>query len=198
MNNDTLPMWQRWAQFRFAVIGKLLSSPPPKGQLQKAIEALARQTYRHPIDADRQISLGASTIERWYYKANGAVDPIAALGRKIRRDAGIRWSMSEMLLAALKAQYDIGPRLVLSPLSPDQLHDYLSFALEQAGNSSLMTDELMRTLAAHAANNLRVLNQMAAELLATAAQRNLPRIDETLFFEFFAPSNPKPRRKQRL
>ena len=92
----------------------------------------------------------------------------------------------------------IGPRLVLSPLSPDQLYDYLSFALEQAGNSTLMTGELMRALAAHAANNLRVLNQMAAELLATAAQRNLPRIDETLFFEFFAPSNPKPRRKQRL
>ena len=111
MNNDTMPMWQRWAQFRFAVIGKLLSSPPPKGQLQKAIEALARQTYRHPIDADRQISLGASTIERWYYKANGAVDPIAALGRKIRRDAGIRWSMSEMLLAALKAQYDTHHRV---------------------------------------------------------------------------------------
>lgn len=106
MNNDTMPMWQRWAQFRFAVIGKLLSSPPPKGQLQKAIEALARQTYRHPIEADRRISLGASTIERWYYKANGAADPIAALGRKIRRDAGIRWSMSEMLLAALKAQYE--------------------------------------------------------------------------------------------
>jgi general secretion pathway protein A len=91
----------------------------------------------------------------------------------------------------------IGPRLVLSALSPDQLYDYLRFALEQAGNSNLMTGELMRTLAAHAANNLRVLNQMAAELLATAAQRNLPRIDESLFFEFFAPTSPKTRRKQR-
>jgi general secretion pathway protein A len=91
----------------------------------------------------------------------------------------------------------IGPRLVLSPLSPDQLQDYLNFALEQAGNSQLMTKELMRTLAAHAANNLRVLNQMAAELLAAAAQRNLPRIDESLFFELFSPTGPKSRRKQR-
>ena len=106
MHNDQIPMWQRWAQFRFAVIGKLLSSPPEKGQLQKAIEKLSRQTYRHPIDADRQISLGASTIERWYYKAKGAADPIAALGRKIRRDAGIRWSISEAFLAALKSQYE--------------------------------------------------------------------------------------------
>ena len=83
MNNDQIPMWQRWAQFRFAVIGKLLSSPPQKGQLQKAIQKLAQQTYQHPIDPDRRISLGASTIERWYYKAKGAADPIAALGRQI-------------------------------------------------------------------------------------------------------------------
>lgn len=106
MNDVQIPMWQRWAQFRFAVIGKLLSSPPEKGQLQKAIERLSRQTYQHPIEAARRISLGASTIERWYYKAKGAADPIAALGRKIRCDAGIRWSMSETLFAVLKSQYE--------------------------------------------------------------------------------------------
>jgi putative transposase len=106
MKSDQMPMWQRWAQFRFAVIGELLSSPPQKGQLQRAIERLSQQIYRHPIEADRRISLGASTIERWYYKAKGAADPIAALGRKIRNDAGIRWSMSEPLFAALKSQYE--------------------------------------------------------------------------------------------
>lgn len=88
----------------------------------------------------------------------------------------------------------IGPRLVLLPLSPDQLHDYLRFALDRAGNAQLMTGELMHTLAAHAANNLRVLNQMAAELLAAAAERNLPRIDESLFFELFSPTGSRPRR----
>lgn len=91
----------------------------------------------------------------------------------------------------------IGPRLVLSPLSPEQLQDYLNFALEQAGNAHLMTDELMRTLTAHAANNLRVLNQMAAELLAAAAQRNLPRIDESLFFELFTPTGGSKSRRKR-
>lgn len=87
----------------------------------------------------------------------------------------------------------IGLRLVLAPLSPEQLQNYLGFALEQAGNSQLLTAELLRTLSAHAANNLRVLNQMAAELLAAAAERNLMRIDESLFFELFAPTGPKPR-----
>lgn len=92
----------------------------------------------------------------------------------------------------------IGPRLILSPLSPEQLSAYLNFALEQAGNSQLMSEELKNTLAAHAANNLRVLNQMAAELLIAAAQRNLPRMDESLFFELFSPTSSKSRRKQRL
>jgi len=91
----------------------------------------------------------------------------------------------------------IGPRLVLSPLSPEQLQDFLNFALDQAGNGQLMTTELIRTLAAHAANNLRVLNQMAAELLCAAAERNLPRIDEALFLELFAPTGSKPRRSNR-
>lgn len=67
---------------------------------------MAQKDYQHPIDADQRICFGASTIERWYYKAKTAADPIAALGRKIRHDAGIRWSMSEQLLALLKAQYE--------------------------------------------------------------------------------------------
>jgi hypothetical protein len=105
MNDPTTPMWQRWAQFRFAVIGELLSCPPPKGKLQEAIGRLSQRTYQHPIDADRQMRIGASTIERWYYKARKAADPIAVLGRKIRQDAGSRWSMSDALLAALETQY---------------------------------------------------------------------------------------------
>lgn len=90
----------------------------------------------------------------------------------------------------------IGPRLVLEPLTPDQLQDYLHFALDQAGNSRLMSEELIRTLAGHAANNLRILNQMAAELLNTAAVKELPKIDEALFFQLFSPSRSRPKRDE--
>jgi len=54
----------------------------------------------------------------------------------------------------------IRARLQLTPLTPEQLQNYLNFALEQAGYSQLMTPELIRTLAAHSLNNLRVLNHM--------------------------------------
>lgn len=99
------PMWQKWAQFRFSVIGELLSCPPKKGALEKSIVRLSKKIYRHPIKPQRRIGFGKSTIEKWYYKAKSAPDPIVALGRKIRSDAGLRWSMNETLLAALEAQY---------------------------------------------------------------------------------------------
>lgn len=90
----------------------------------------------------------------------------------------------------------IGPRLVLSPLLPEQLQGYLRFAIDQAGNAQLMSPEVMQALSAHCASNLRVLNQMAAELLSAAAERNLPQIDESLFFEIFSSTAFKPRRER--
>jgi len=110
MSDTQVPIWQRWAQFRFSVIGELLFNPPPKGQLQKTFSHFATKIYQHPIDPGRKISLGASTIERWYYKARNADDPIAVLGRKIRSDAGIRWSISDVIFNTIKDQYARYPR----------------------------------------------------------------------------------------
>ncbi|WP_449246502.1 ExeA family protein [Desulfarculus baarsii] len=88
----------------------------------------------------------------------------------------------------------IGARLRLTPQPPELLQEYLNFSLQQAGCPHLMSDELILTLASHAANNLRVLNNMAAEMLSAAARRNLSRIDETLFFELFSPTAGKSQR----
>jgi len=87
----------------------------------------------------------------------------------------------------------IRARLALGPLPPEELQAYLAFSLEQAGAPQLLTPELVQTLVTHAAGNLRVLTHMAAELLAVAAERNLPRLDEALYFQVLAPA-PKPRR----
>lgn len=92
----------------------------------------------------------------------------------------------------------IRARLQLMPLTPEQLRDYLNFALEQAGHPQLMTPELIQTLAAHALSNLRVLNHMAAEMLAEAAARNLPRLDESLYFELFGQTVSKSRHTKPL
>ena len=110
MQEKKMPGWQDWAQFRFAVIGGLLTSPPENGELQPALEALARQTYQHPINPEKRIRLGFATIQRWYYQARNASDPIAVLGRKRRIDAGSRPAISPALLEAIKAQYQAHPR----------------------------------------------------------------------------------------
>jgi type II secretory pathway predicted ATPase ExeA len=82
-------------------------------------------------------------------------------------------------------------RLVLEYASREELLACLDHLLEAAGNPSLMTTELKATLADHAAGNYRVLMNLADELLATALDRELPRLDEKLFLETFAQPPPK-------
>ena len=93
-----------WGQLRFSVVGPLLTSPPEKGELTKSIRLLAGRSYLHPFK-DEWIQFGASTIERWYYQAQRSNDPVAALSRQIRSDAGNNKSLSDQLLRELSSQY---------------------------------------------------------------------------------------------
>jgi general secretion pathway protein A len=74
-------------------------------------------------------------------------------------------------------------RLALDRVSPEQLRELLQFVLAKAGAPRLMTPELVATLCDHAQGNPRALMNMAGELLAVAAQREAPQLDEQLFFE---------------
>lgn len=88
----------------------------------------------------------------------------------------------------------IRTRLSLDYLAPQELLEWLQHVLDQAGNPKLMTPELMSTLSEHAAGNLRVLAIMANELLALAARRELPQLDQKLYLEAFTPqARTKPR-----
>jgi len=80
----------------------------------------------------------------------------------------------------------IRSRLILEPLSREHLMAYLNHALEQAAAPHLLTEPLREALVEHCLGNLRVLNLMAAELLETAAQRELAQLDEKLFLEFYS------------
>lgn len=90
-------------------------------------------------------------------------------------------------------------RLVLDYQSPEELRACLDHLLEAAGNPALMTQELKVTLADHAAGNFRVMVSMADELLTVAAERNLPRLDEKLYFDTYAqtPQKNRPSPKRR-
>ena len=77
-------------------------------------------------------------------------------------------------------------RLSLARASSEELLACLRHALSKAGAASLMTPELCATLCDHAAGNYRTLFNMAGELLAVAAHRDLDRLDEKLFLETVA------------
>lgn len=81
-------------------------------------------------------------------------------------------------------------RRMLEPYGKQDLQDYLEYSLEQAGAPQLMSKALMKTLVEHAAGNLRLLNIMAAELLAVGAQQELSQLDENLFLQIYS-RNPR-------
>jgi general secretion pathway protein A len=74
-------------------------------------------------------------------------------------------------------------RLVLDAEPPDVLGTMLRHLLTAAGNTTLMTEELQRTVCEHAAGNRRVLMNLCNELLVLAVAKNAKRLDEGLYLE---------------
>lgn len=87
-------------------------------------------------------------------------------------------------------------RMMLEPYSREALLDYLEHILGAAGALHLMTQTLKETLVDHACGNLRLLNNMGAELLLAGGRQEKNQLDEKLFLELFS-RNPSPPPKRR-
>ena len=85
-------------------------------------------------------------------------------------------------------------RLAMEYADRKELLACLKHLLATAGNANLMTPALMQTLCDHAVGNHRVLTSIAAELLASAAQQEITRLDEKLYLEVFGTPASKPRK----
>jgi len=107
--NERAPMRVRWARLRLQIIGTLLASPPPDGELAARIAELAARTWKHAT-TDGVVQYSAKTIERWYYVARGEQDPFAALERRVPKHAGTHPAIGEALAEALRAQHRDHPR----------------------------------------------------------------------------------------
>jgi general secretion pathway protein A len=88
----------------------------------------------------------------------------------------------------------IRSRLRTEALAPPQLLACVNHLLKTAGNPKLMTPGLLQALCEHAAGNLRLLMNMANDLLAFACQQEREALDEKLYFQVFA-LDPKPAKK---
>jgi transposase InsO family protein len=96
---------EKWARFRFSVIGGLLARPMQRGELKPAIEALAEKSWIHPTQSDQVLQLGFSTIERWLYRALKAANPFEALGRRTCQASRGHPSLGPELFASLQESY---------------------------------------------------------------------------------------------
>jgi putative transposase len=103
--DDETPVALRWARLRFSIIGPLLASPPKRGELTDRIAKLAATPWKHPTSGE-VLYLSGKTIEKHFYAARGAADPLVALARKVPKHAGTHPSVSEPLAKAIAQQYD--------------------------------------------------------------------------------------------
>lgn len=94
----------RWARLRFSIIGPLLAAPPAAGELQAALTLLAAKRWRHPLSG-LEVCFGKSTLERWYYRARRAADPVATLRNQLRGNIGRFPSMHPRTVEVLTTQY---------------------------------------------------------------------------------------------
>jgi general secretion pathway protein A len=80
----------------------------------------------------------------------------------------------------------IATRYYLELHTPQELMAFLDHALDKAGAPHLMNKALKQTLCEHAAGNLRMLCNMAHNLLMAACDAELSKLDEKLFLDVFA------------
>jgi transposase InsO family protein len=159
-----LPQRDRWARLRFAIIGPLLAAPPAPGQLHAALAALSAKTYRHPFTG-LEMRFGCSTLERWYYAAKRAADPVRALRDQVRCDIGRFPSVSSEAVSALRALYAAHPGWTA------QLHhDNLRVALQSAGSPCPSYASVRRYLRAHALVRKRPPRRSSPGALAAREQ----------------------------
>jgi len=92
------------ARLRFAIVGPLLAAPPEGRQLQFALSELAAREWTHP-GRETPVRFGVSTIERWYYTARAATDPLAALRSRVRLDKGRARVLPVAITELVRAQH---------------------------------------------------------------------------------------------
>ena len=159
-HDNDLPARDRWARLRFAIIGPLLAAPPPPGELRAALSALAATSWRHPFTGD-EVRYGVSTLERWFYVARNAADPVEALRNQVRHDIGRFPSLSVEAVQALTAQYREHPGWTA------QLHhDNLRATLTAAGRTCPSYPSVRRYLKAQGLTRRRTPRRNTAGAIA--------------------------------
>jgi general secretion pathway protein A len=140
---------------------------------------------------DEAQEMSTATLSELRLMATSRFDSKPLLAVVLAGDARLTEALKHEDLLPLGSR--IRCRLTLDYASRDELAACLEHLLASAGNPALMSPVLKQTLCDHSGGNFRVLTNLAAQLLAAGAQRELPQLDEKLYFEVFdvrAPAAP--------
>jgi len=163
----------RWARLRFSIIGPLLAAPPAPRELYAALQALAAKSWRHPVSG-MDICFAASTMERWYYVARRANDPVTALKDRLRGDVSRFPSLTPPVIDTLTLQYREHPGWTM------QLHsDNLRAALKGSDTTIASYPTIRRYLKAQ--GMFRQAQPKRATAGALAARDRLERLEVRSF-----------------
>lgn len=159
---------------------------------QKWLTHIETAVYRPVLLIDEAQEMSSTVLSELRLLSSADLDSRSILTIVLSGDQRLASRLADLDLLPIASRIRV--RLRLDALTPKQLQDCLNHLLRAAGNPGLLTASLLTTLCEHAAGNLRLLMNMANDLLAAASHQERERIDEKLYFEVFA-LDPKPSRK---
>ena len=148
--------------------------------------------FRPVLLIDEAQELKSAAVSELRLLMSKDLDSCALLTIVLAGDERLKERLGEPDMLPIKSRLRV--RLYLEESSREELLACLKHSLAAAGNSKLMTDELMAALVDHASGNLRVLMQSADDLLQAGLERDGCALDEKLFFEVFQVPQPTPKR----
>ena len=160
---------------------------------EKWLHHIENSLYRPVLLIDEAQQMSASAFTELRLLSSAELDSRSILTTVLAGDNRLASRLQEAELLPIASR--IRARLRTEALDPSQLLQCSNHLLKMAGNAKLMSPSLLQTLCEHAAGNLRLLMNMANELLAAAVHQEREQIDEKLFFEVFA-LDPKPTTKR--
>lgn len=155
-----------------------------KALREKWLAHLEASVYRPVLLIDEAQEMKSVVFSELRLLSSADLDSRSILTIILAGDQRLASHLEELDLLPIASR--IRSRLRLETLSPKQLQESLNHLLKAAGNPRLLTPSLSATLCEHAAGNLRLLMNMAHDLLAAAAHQEREQLDEKLYFEVFA------------
>lgn len=151
---------------------------------EKWLAHIEAAVYRPVLLIDEAQEMNSLVLSELRLLASAELDSRSILTIILAGDQRLAARLEEPDLLPVASR--IRSRLRLEGFNPKQLAECLNHLLKAAGNPRLLSAPLIHTLCEHAAGNLRLLMNMANDLLAVASHQELEQIDEKLYFEVFA------------